>query len=146
MYDKERKHWITTHYRNGKVFVYDSYFSGSLSPSMQEMIVRLYRPAVQDNSLVVMVMLIVKQRGSTDCGLFTISTAFQAASRLCCNLKQEDLRQHVLINLDSGLLTPFPTTKSRKNKLKHVVIKLYCLCSLPAEFDATMVQCDKCGS
>ena len=56
MFDKERKHWIATHYQNGKVKVYDSCFSGSLSPSIREMLVHLYRPAVRDNGLVVTVM------------------------------------------------------------------------------------------
>ena len=82
--------------------VYDSCFSGLLSPSIHEMLVRLYRPAVRDSSLVVTV--IVQHRGSADYGLFAIGTAFQAASGLSCDLKQED----------SGILTLFPTMTSGK--------------------------------
>ena len=91
MFDKERNHWIATHYQNGKVKVYHSCFSGSLSPSIREILVRLYRPAVQDNSLVVTVMPIVQQRGSADCGLFAIGTAFRAASGLSCDLSKKNL-------------------------------------------------------
>ena len=117
--------------------VYDSCFSGLLSPSIREMSVRLYRPAVWDNSLVVTVMSIVQHRGSADCGLFAIGTAFQAAGGLSCNLKQQELRQHLKENFDTGILTPFPTTTSgKKNKRKHIVITLYCVCSLPAEGEA----------
>ena len=92
MFDKEKKHWIATHYQNGKVKVYDSCFSGSLSPSICEMLVCLHWPAVRDNSLVVTVMPIVQQSGSADCGPFAIGTA---ASGLSCDLKQEELRQYL---------------------------------------------------
>ena len=126
MFDEERNQWIATHYQNGEVKVYDSCFSGSLSPSIREMLVCFYQPAVRKNSLVVTVMQIVQQKGSADCGLFAIGTAFQAAS--------EELRQHLKENFDTGILTPCPTTTSgKKNKRKHIVITLYCVCSLPAE-------------
>ena len=124
MFDEERNQWIATHYQNGEVKVYDSCFSGSLSPSIREMLVCFYQPAVLENSLVVTVMQIVQQKGSADCGLFAIGTAFQAASGLSCDLKQEELRQHLKENFDTGILTPCPTTTSgKKNKRKHILIK-----------------------
>ena len=44
---------------------------------------------------------------------------------LSCDLKQEELRQHLKENFDSGILTPSPTTTSgKKNKRKHTVITL----------------------
>ena len=70
-------------------------------------------------------MPIVQQRGSADYGLFAIGTAFQAAAGLSCDLKQEELRQHLKENFDTGILTPFPTTTSgKKNKRKHIVITI----------------------
>ena len=147
MFDAEREHWLTTHYKNGKVMVYDSCFSGTLSPSVHEMLVRLYRPAIRGDSLVCTVMPIVQQTGGTDCGLFAIGTAFQAASGLSCNLKQERLREHVYKIFSKGLLMSFPTTTTgRKNKRKHIVIPVYCVCRLPEEFDSMMIQCEKCAS
>ncbi len=145
MYDQERKHWLTTQYKDGKVFVYDSCFSGTMSPSVREMISRLYRPAIRANTLVCTVMPIVQQTGSNDCGLFAIGTAFQAAAGLSCSLKQKDLRKHLDGTFSTGLLSSLPTTTSgNKNKRKHIVITVYCVCSLPADYDSMMVQCDRC--
>ena len=45
---------------------------------------------------------------------FAIGIAFQAASGLSCDLKQEELRQHLKENFDTGIQTPFPTTTSGK--------------------------------
>ena len=42
IFDEERSHWIATYYQNAKVKVYVSCFSGSLSLSIREMLVRLY--------------------------------------------------------------------------------------------------------
>ena len=47
-----------------KFFVYDSLFTaGSLTPSTEEQLVRLYRPAVRNNCQ--------QQEEGVDCGLFT---------------------------------------------------------------------------
>ena len=104
---------------------------------------RLYH--LQDNSLVVTVMPIAQQRGSADCGLFAIGTPCQAASGLSCDLKQEEVRQHLKENFDNGILTSFPTTTSGKENM-HILITLYCVCSLPADYDSMMVQCEECDS
>ena len=147
MYDEERNHWLTTQYKDGRVKVYDSCFSGTLSPSVREMLVRLYRPALQENTLVCTVMPIMQPTGAIDCGLFAVGTAFQAAAGLSCNLKQEELRKHVEECFSTGMFTSFPTTTSgKKNKRKHIVIPVYCVCSLPAEYDSMMVQCEHCES
>ena len=129
MFNKERNHWIATHYHNGKVKVYDSCFYGSLSPSICEMLVHLYRSAVQGSSLVVTVMPIVQQRGSDDCGLFATGTAFQAASGLFCDLMQEELRQHLKVNFDNGVLTTHnfweeKQMKTYRNKL--FIVSAHC--------------------
>ena len=85
------------------------------------MLVHLYQPAVLDNSLVVTVMLIVQHRGSADCGLSAIGTAFQAASGLSCDLKQEELRQHLKENFDTEILTPSsPDTEEQTYRLSVV--------------------------
>ena len=47
----QRGHWICTSYLNGVVRVYDSLFNGKLSPSVKEMLIRLYRPAVASGHL-----------------------------------------------------------------------------------------------
>ena len=123
-----------------------------------QLLVRLYRPAVWDNSLVVTVMPIVMPIVLT-CQLYNregvLTVVFLPLAQLSrlhlgclvTQLKQEGLAQHLKENFDTGILTPFPTTTSgKKNKRKHIVITLYCVCSLPAEYDSMMVQCEQCDS
>ena len=54
-----------------------------------------------------------------------IGTAFQAASGLSCDLQQEELRQHLNENFDSGILTPFLTTTSGKKNKRKRIARLY---------------------
>ena len=59
----ERKHWVTTAYHNGEVLLYDSLFPGYLTPSTEEQLVRIYRPAVKDSCLLVTAIPVQQQRG-----------------------------------------------------------------------------------
>ena len=72
----ERKHWIATAYHDGEV---DSLFPGSLTPSTEEQLVRLYRPAVRDSCLMVTAVPVQQQEGGVDCGLFSIAAAYHSA-------------------------------------------------------------------
>ncbi len=74
----ERRHWIATAYRDGKVLVYDSLFPGRLAPSTEEQLVRLYQPAVRDSCLAVTVVPFQQHEGGAECGLFSIAVS------LCC--------------------------------------------------------------
>ena len=113
MFDEERNQWIATHYQNGEVKVYDSCFSGSLSPLIREMLVRFYRPAVRENSLVVTAMPIVQQSGSADWS-FCHWDSFPGCIWAVLWLKE--LGQHLKENFDTGILTSFPKmTSGKKN-------------------------------
>ena len=90
----------------------------------------------------------IKQKGASDCGLFAISAAFQSAAGLHSSiLMQEKLRQHVEERFHSGEVTPFPVAANRaknSNNTKHIVIRVYCMCKLPEEYDRHMVECEQC--
>ena len=73
---QERQHWVASSYLNGEVQLYDSCSSGSLSPSLQEQLLQLYKLAVKDDQLMVTIQ---QQRGPEDCGLYSIATAYDAA-------------------------------------------------------------------
>ncbi len=75
----EKRHWIATAYRNGKVLVYVSLFPGILAPSTEEQLERLYQPAVRDSWLAVTVVPFQQQEGGTKCGLFSIAAAYHFA-------------------------------------------------------------------
>ena len=66
-----------TYHRHGEVFLYDSLFTGSLTPSTEEQLVRLYRPAVRNNCL--MVTAVSVQEQEVDCCLFSIAAAYLSA-------------------------------------------------------------------
>ena len=109
MYVEERGHWICTSYLNGVVRVYDSLFNGKLSPSVKEMLIRLYRPAVTSGHLVVTVTPTQQQQGKTDCGLFAIGCAYHVAAGLVpFNLEQASVRAHLHKCFQQEILTPFP--------------------------------------
>ena len=93
MFNKERKHWIATHYQNGKVKVYDSCFSGSLSPSIREMLVCLYIDLLSGTTASLSQSCqLYNREGVLTVVFFAIGTA---ASGLSCDLKQEERRQHL---------------------------------------------------
>ena len=98
----ERQHWVATHYHNGEVNLYVSLSNGRLSPSLQEQLVQIYKPAIKKGGLLVTVMPVQQQTGSTDCGLFSIAYAYHAAcgdnlARMV--LDQTQIGSHLLVLL-----------------------------------------------
>ena len=54
--------------------LYDSMFTGELTPSLEEQLVRIYLPLAWDEPLIITAICVQQQIGETDCGLF--ATAF----------------------------------------------------------------------
>lgn len=75
----ERNHWVATSYLQGEVQIYDSKLNGRLSAHLQEQLVQIYRPAIQNDGLIVTAVPVQQQTGSIDCGLFAIAFAYHAA-------------------------------------------------------------------
>ena len=96
LYVPERQHWIATSYMDVELMLYDSMFTGEITPSLEEQLVRIYSPLAQYESLVVSVH---QQSGETDSGLFATAFALHAAMRknfktIC--FEQSLMRQHLL--------------------------------------------------
>ena len=70
---------MTSSYTGGEVSVYDSMAVGSLSNSLSVQLAELYRPAIQDGMLMVIIVPVQQQEGSVDCGLFSIANAYTLA-------------------------------------------------------------------
>ena len=145
----ERHHWVVTSYCDGEVRFYDSSFTGRLTPSLEKQLVKLYHPAVRDGKLMVTVVPVQQQEGSTDCGIYSIATAYSAAIQ--ANLRTvtydpEQLRAHLEQCFESEKLSPFPAAKKpvRRCRLKHLFVRLYCICKRPESYDSKMIQCEHC--
>ena len=85
-------YWIAT------AFIYDSSFTGNLSPSTEEQQVRSYCPAVHGDKLMVTAISWQQQEGNTDCRLFSIAAAYHSAlgyamSKVC--ISQTDSHGHL---------------------------------------------------
>ena len=62
----------------------------------------------------------------------------------------QSMRNHLLSCLDKKFMTQFPTPHKSTQELlprpasRVLVVKVYCFCKMPAQFDAVMVECDSC--
>ena len=114
-----------TAYHHGEDFLYDSLFTGSLTPSTEEQLVRLYQPAVRNNCLMVTAVSVQQQKGGVDCGLFSIAAAYHSAvgdDFRGLTFSQNDMRQHLVECFERKQLSAFPQTSGAvaRNARKHL--------------------------
>ena len=106
----------------------------------------------QKKSITIEIMDVVKQSGSTDCGLFALAFA----TSLCHGevpverrYKQGELRTHLrsVLECNSPSRQPFPSSYRRKipaNIIKRtMVIPVFCSCRMPEQ--GSMVECCQCS-
>ena len=58
---------MTTSYSGGVVNLYDSVYTGRLTPSLEKQIAEIYSPVVKDGMLPVIMVPFQQQVGGTDC-------------------------------------------------------------------------------
>ena len=83
----------------GEVYIYDSAFDGTLTPSAELQIAQLYRPLIESNGLLVTVVPIQQQIQANNCGLFSIAAAYSAVTKdtkMAFTLKGSQLRAHLV--------------------------------------------------
>ena len=110
---EERQHWITTALLNGELYLFDSCFNGTLSPSVERHIAQMYGPLITDNGLLLSVVPIQQQEGANNCGVFAIAAAYHAAARGDLGSMVFDegkMRNHLIKCFEQGRLTRFPQT------------------------------------
>ncbi len=87
------------------------------------------------------------QRGSSDCGLFSIAFI----TTLCSGFDPSEIlynqglfRDHLCRCIENREITPFPCTlKKRQHSIQQQqVVLIYCLCRQPE--GGTMAECNKC--
>ena len=131
--------------------LYYSMFTGELTLSLEEQLVRIYSPLPRDEPLVITTVCVQQQSGGTDSGLFVTAFALHAAMRKNFNticFEQSLMRQHLLECLQNETLTEFPqltspSAKPRRSKVSHIVINLFCTCKMPESFDSKMIECEQ---
>ena len=148
-YDFERKHWVTSSFVNGNVQLYDSLSNGSISDSLKVQLAQIYKNAIFENVLTVTIIPMQQQKGPTDCGLFSIATAFAAASgKNVSNIsfEQLEMRRHLELCFGARIFSNFPASqaKYRRCSRKYVTITVHCICQNIESCDDRMIQCDKC--
>ena len=132
--------------------LYNSKFSGQLTASSEEQIVCIYKPAVQNDCLMLKVVPVQRQTGGVDCGLYSTAFAYHAAighdlGKIAFD--QGRMRQHLLHCLEKQLLSPFPLSplppaQVKRSPKKQLVVNLYCICEMLESYNSKMVQCDMC--
>ncbi len=149
LFVKEREHWVTSSYHGGEVRLYDSCSTGGLTPSLEEQLVQVYRPAIENCKLMVTLISVQQQDGVTECGVYCIANAYNAAlgrSLSEVTYKKQEMRAHLEQCFEDEKLSPFPpaTAPVQKSTLQHLSIQLHCLCGLPETYDSQMVECEDC--
>ena len=123
-----------------------------MSPSVEQQIARVYKPAIREGLIMVTVVSVQQQEGATDCGLFSIAFAYHAV--LEENLgkavfDQQLMRTHLINCLEAGILSDFPRGKPKKHvtrsKTRHLFIHVHCTCQMPESYDDKMIQCEQCS-
>ena len=107
-------HWATLQIKCGIIEVYDTSFT-SLNKGTLKTIAQLVH--CKSNSLMTNLMNIARQTGSTDCGLYATAIATCLAlgrDPLTVIFNQQELRDHFLKVLKTGVVEPFPVLKRRR--------------------------------
>ena len=100
--------------KEGEVRIYDSLSSLPLTPAVEQQLLQLYGSTMSsgDNGLLVSSVPMQQQRGSCDCGIFTIATAFHIAAGNNIEdvvFDQTKMRSHLVQCFEKKVLSPEET-------------------------------------
>ena len=138
-------HWVavsTFNTEGADIIVYDPKYS---TQTILAKLVNTDKPAFS-----VRMASVLKQSGSSDCGLFAIAYVTHIANRLdpsLCVFHQAEMRNHLIQCFEHKQLDPFPILKERRssNLSKVISIKVYCYCRSTYNGEK-MVECSGvCG-
>ena len=119
-------HWTVSQLSHGQVFHYDSLQAKFVASELRKQLVTLYAHTSDSTELQILQPHVQIQRGSKDCGCFAVAFAVSlllGEDPTALTYCQNDMRQHLIRCLESGLFTPFPATE-KKAKRKVPDLKL----------------------
>lgn len=137
---------------SGYINVFDSVAAMGVSATSVLQLGKLYSIPANHSSLMIRRQSVQQQKGSVDCGLFSIAYAVEVCSGNSPEVAifaQERMRQHVLHCLTKGSVQPFPYMLQIEDTVVRpkrgvLSIEVFCFCKMPAQFDTDMVECDVC--
>ncbi len=152
LFVEEREHWVasSTTSESGRVRLYDSCSTGELTKTLEIHLAQIYKEVAKDRILEVDIVPVQQQTGTTDCGVYSIANAFNAAigkNVETITYNDKKMREHLQNCFEERCLRPFPETSIesvQRCEARQITIKLYCVCALPKTYDNHMVQCDTC--
>lgn len=126
IYHNRKFHWVASAKVDCQIYVFDSLFNSSLSPSLQMQLASIYGGDFKQ--LTIRVPSIQQQTNNVDCGLFPSANLVQFCigyyvGKQLIKFDEEYLGEHMVSCLENGRFTPFPRleTKAKLNKKKTVV-------------------------
>lgn len=138
-------HWVTVaSVSSNLVHLYDSLYDVVHIDTKMQIAAMMH---TNDPHINVLVHKIQFQRGSSDCGLYSIAYATDVAhgnDPASFKYKQELLRSHFLTSLEKNELIPFPSEVICRKKPKKICISIMCTCRLPDNGKEKMAQCRNC--
>lgn len=113
-------HWITTQFKRGKVFLYDSSYTGHISSDLQMQVQNIYgdRDIHQVH--------VHQQEGRNNCGVLAIAFALHAARGdliETIRFDEEKMRYHLMQCFEEQFFRPFPTLQKQDDKVRPSLIK-----------------------
>ena len=142
-------HWITVvGIPPSLVHIYDSVYNYTSDDTKLQVAAIL---STNESEITFKIQKVQFQKGSNDCGLFSIAFATDLAhgnDPISCKYKQNELRSHFLDCLEKNMLVPFPKDilkSMKKPKPKCERFSVHCSCRLPDNGQEKMAKCGQCN-
>ena len=113
-FEPEQQHWLATTYIDSKVRLYDSSFNDWLSQSIEYQICQMYTDAAKEGSILVTVVPVQQQIGTSICSVMAIANGYHAIcgeNSATLKFNQDELRNHLVTCFENEYFTPFPLSQ-----------------------------------
>ena len=122
-----------------------------LTKHMALQLARIYSVPSTHSVLKVKRESVQQQIDNIDCGVFALAFALEVCfgrDPKKVHFDQGKMRHHLYECLSKRKLSQFPTIHSEETYPRPtemtILLKVYCVCKMPAQFDTMMVSCDLC--
>lgn len=142
---------MATAFIDGEVRLYDSSFNGRLSKSIECQICQVYAEAANEGSILLRVVPVQQQIGTSICGVMAIANGYHAIrgdDLASTEFNHDQLRCHLASCFEKGHFSPFPMTEPRQStkerRVSFLNIEVNCRCGKSDSWQ-DMIGCDGCS-